>query len=681
MNCPQCGLINPESAQRCDCGYDFQSQTVKTPYYQREGPRPNRWGSCLWWIPASLLFKVLSSAGEEAGTWIIVTLVCIGLGYVLYRQAQSTNSSSRRIMGEFVTEEVDSIAEPVKKVDKSEDFFNYYMDPNPERAPDALRESIEKGVFNDPQNVVWYLYVRVARDNPWLTRSYEHLFTECFAGRVVVLKILQQVGDRQTRNFLENCLEDLQFQHLRTELQTALENWPAVTIDPLARPVSSRADLDLLWCEFRATGNTQAVLRIIDVFERPDRIRTKLAEWLHATPRSGFSILAAILKKNTVLRLWKQASILCDVDSREILSPQDLDCHCIMQGTTLNHERASKVARLLPFSVYGEDSHLLFKAAARWSLASHGREHPIVLELCKSEAARRIGRSRILLLEIVAYVSLERQDLESAFRALGESLTVDPTAEHHREEKAAAAWNRLLRLPPEALPDLTQPSPERAVAVRCVVATQSADCYRTKRIIRRAHQTEDDLDDVVWECEFAQPANFHVSQIMRWDSGPVYDEWVTLGGKHFRGPMYVQAPDSDRKTNSSLLASEYFPVLRRWTPARSGVLSCDGTSYLFFEYPDAPAPMRSGWDKLTELVGVPSRRCHMLVWADCETGRLAKVVQTFRPSLKSEERMQIVHLFSCYNEAVSIVPPAFSIFQPTKSTVGGRLKGLLPSWR
>ena len=28
MNCPQCGLISPSDAVRCDCGYDFQNQEM-----------------------------------------------------------------------------------------------------------------------------------------------------------------------------------------------------------------------------------------------------------------------------------------------------------------------------------------------------------------------------------------------------------------------------------------------------------------------------------------------------------------------------------------------------------------------------------------------------------------------------------------------------------------------------
>ena len=35
MHCPRCRLINPDTAARCDCGYDFETGVVKESYLFR----------------------------------------------------------------------------------------------------------------------------------------------------------------------------------------------------------------------------------------------------------------------------------------------------------------------------------------------------------------------------------------------------------------------------------------------------------------------------------------------------------------------------------------------------------------------------------------------------------------------------------------------------------------------
>jgi hypothetical protein len=45
MECPKCGLINPETAQRCDCGWNFETKQFSAPISLVEIRDPGRFES------------------------------------------------------------------------------------------------------------------------------------------------------------------------------------------------------------------------------------------------------------------------------------------------------------------------------------------------------------------------------------------------------------------------------------------------------------------------------------------------------------------------------------------------------------------------------------------------------------------------------------------------------------
>ncbi|HBR17974.1 MAG: hypothetical protein A3G39_05520 [Deltaproteobacteria bacterium RIFCSPLOWO2_12_FULL_43_16] len=64
MECPRCGLLNPETALMCDCDYDFATQTVKSSYISenlKSFPKELGWRNfVLRFLGASGLYAVVS---------------------------------------------------------------------------------------------------------------------------------------------------------------------------------------------------------------------------------------------------------------------------------------------------------------------------------------------------------------------------------------------------------------------------------------------------------------------------------------------------------------------------------------------------------------------------------------------------------------------------------------------
>ena len=50
-DCPGCGLVNPPSAQRCDCGYDFDRQRMERSYLE---PKQLRRPAAAFWAGGGL---------------------------------------------------------------------------------------------------------------------------------------------------------------------------------------------------------------------------------------------------------------------------------------------------------------------------------------------------------------------------------------------------------------------------------------------------------------------------------------------------------------------------------------------------------------------------------------------------------------------------------------------------
>jgi len=62
MDCPQCRLINPDTAQRCDCGYNFVSKTSEIKQKGFIKGRMNGAQYFIWSVPSVLLGIVLKES-------------------------------------------------------------------------------------------------------------------------------------------------------------------------------------------------------------------------------------------------------------------------------------------------------------------------------------------------------------------------------------------------------------------------------------------------------------------------------------------------------------------------------------------------------------------------------------------------------------------------------------------
>lgn len=73
MDCPRCGLINPDSAQRCDCGYDFITKKVEKPYEEQGLPKEIKTWLIIV-IVVNLIFIIRSLLSDDLMTIVEIVI-------------------------------------------------------------------------------------------------------------------------------------------------------------------------------------------------------------------------------------------------------------------------------------------------------------------------------------------------------------------------------------------------------------------------------------------------------------------------------------------------------------------------------------------------------------------------------------------------------------------------------
>ena len=434
--------------------------------------------------------------------------------------------------------------------------------------------------------------------------------------------------------------------------------------------ISTGGDLDRLWGEFLITGNQIAIQKIIDVLEWPDLIRGRLEESLKQ--RSESQLLTQ--DSTSALRVqFLNQGIILDTECKSIYSAQDIDCFCVMEGCEISKDRLDTMKLIFPFELSDSDlSYMEVKASAKWSLCSNTMQHEAVLDTCIEDASKRVGKCRLLLLEIISRTYLARDDIERGLNSFDESLTLDPVSRDRQRKRAQEAYSDLLLLDINGNNQTTEAPSDRELTIKeCLNTCESLRSYQAKMIWQEQSETPEQGGEIFWELEYAKPDRFRVSQV----AGDDFDEWITIGGLHYRGPMFTMRQDqelvgSDLSINNALLMGNYLDVVREVQPDETRTLAVGQTDYVALDYKNLDINRLPLLENKTGDIGFPLMR----LWIETGSRLLVKaeLLATIPTDNGGPGTLKIIHMFAGYNDNISIFPPPFEIIQPGDDLMEGQ---------
>jgi hypothetical protein len=448
----------------------------------------------------------------------------------------------------------------------------YFQSPSLERVAEAMRYYSATVMQAYPDTIVptAYFFARLAQENPQLKQEYARLIDDAAL---------------DGKQFIEEIISEL-------------NATPPGPVNVLDRVVRTPTDNDLLWSEFALAGNTEPVIRLIDLLERPDKLRRKLDDWLQL-PQSTFARILGDTRRRRKLceRLHSITDIVCDADRQRITSRDDLDCLCILyRGSIANSDRLNEIGQLLPFPISNDEmNYMAVKATAKWSLTGSAARHDIVLSTVEGEIGNRQDRARLALLEIAATVRLEQNETEIAGKWLREFLQINPVRSDLAAKLApidAKVQLDNFMLLTEAISEPANNSePIEIIAQRCAEDSEKKRSYfsRVSLGIRKGpvYDAAKDEPFIEWNGEYNSPSEFHINQWMDPDD---WDAWISMGRHIYQSSgIWFECEDKSQKlaigaTNQIVKGTAWHDILRRETPITSSVISNNGDRYLLLEY-------------------------------------------------------------------------------------------------